>query len=156
IAVASHDKSLSLRSIPVPLELRDRYATSLESIGRFEDASAELRLMLVHPELSELQAFSVNRRLAETHYRRQDYKNAIEPLLAVLSSQGIHIAQAPSLVRQLPSFFLFALGPYLPGLVKRTPAVHPEREEILHLTISALIECSSMVNWPLALSAVPE
>lgn len=141
----------------VALTTLDRCAASYEALARFEDANRKLKAMLADRLLPQEQALSVNLRLAESHYRSQDYKNALPPLLVVLGSQGVYLPEATLMGRlhQLPRLALLLAAPLVPGLIKMSPATSAAQEMLLQEALWMVIECGSFVNCEISLRAMP-
>jgi len=141
----------------VSLKTLDCCAASYEAIGHFDDANQKLKAMLRQRLLTKEQALSVTLRMAESHYRSQDYKNALPPLLDVLASQGVYLPEAnlAGVLRQVPGLALLLTAPLVPRLIHMSAAPSPAQEMILQQALWMAIECGMFVKYDISLRAMP-
>ncbi len=125
-------------------KLRDQAAESLAAVGRFEEANAQLRVLLEAHDVPKPKQLDCQRRIAESYYIQQDFRNATEQLRKLLLRFDVDV-QEKGLKRALNllrgGFALLVRGPFRLGL-NRQVAKNPSEEMMIVRTLYALAECT--------------
>ncbi len=137
-------------------DLQFQAAQSLHAIGKLNEANSLLTRLLSYQNLPELRRMDCQRRLAESYFQQQDYKQAVGPMVRCLEHMGVRLPASAlgtvaAVVRGMWALLVIAPRGWFQNM---QTAADPDREALVMQTLANLVECAFFVDFMLVLRVI--